>query len=163
MGLKTYDLSFWQLEILNVQPHFIPFLKLHLSSGLVYKIFIPLVRLFQVGLCHLTQVPPFFIKLCDHWHFLTCITWGLSMCCPKTWAQLVTCPSPFERWWTQLWSVPSCCNKIRLTPNGPPNLVDPSPHNSLRIVDHQVYLLGLSISLGTERSAHLEFRPHVLL
>ncbi len=53
---------------------------------------------------------------------------------PKSWAQLVTCLSPFERGWTQLWSVPSCCNKTRLTPNGPPNLVDPLPHNSLRIV-----------------------------
>jgi len=52
---------------------------------------------------------------------------------PKSWAQLIY-SSPFERRWTQLQSVPSCCNKTRLTPNGPPNLVDPLPHNYLGIV-----------------------------
>jgi len=52
----------------------------------------------------------------------------------KSWAQLVTCSSPFGMGWTELRSVSSCCNKTRLTPSGPPNLVDPSPHNSLGIV-----------------------------
>ncbi len=45
-----------------------------------------------------------------------------------------TIGEPFEKGWTQLWNVLSCCNKTRLTPNGPPNLVDPPPHNSSRIV-----------------------------
>ncbi len=31
-------------------------------------------------------------------------------------------------------NVPNCCSKIQPTPNGPPNLVDPLPHNSLGIV-----------------------------
>ncbi len=53
---------------------------------------------------------------------------------PKSWAQLVTCQSPFGMGWTRLRSVPSCCNKTRLTPIDPPNLVDPPPHNSSRIV-----------------------------
>ncbi len=53
---------------------------------------------------------------------------------PKSWAQLVTCMSPFGMGWTWLRSVPNCCNKTWLTPNGPPNLVDPPPHNSLGIV-----------------------------
>jgi hypothetical protein len=53
---------------------------------------------------------------------------------PKSWAQLVTYQSPFGMGWTQLQSVPSCCNKTRLTPNGPPNLVGPPSHNSLGIV-----------------------------
>ncbi len=44
------------------------------------------------------------------------------------------CPSPFGRGWTQSRNVPSCCNKTKLTPSGPPNLVDPLPHNSLRII-----------------------------
>ncbi len=30
------------------------------------------------------------------------------------------------------------------------------------LLDHQVDLLSLSISLGVEQSAHLEFRPHSL-
>ncbi len=58
---------------------------------------------------------------------------GVVLVLPKSWAQLVTCPSPFERGWTQLRSVPSYYNKIRPTPSGPPNLVDPLPHNSLGI------------------------------
>jgi hypothetical protein len=53
---------------------------------------------------------------------------GVVHVLPKSWAQLVTCPSPFERGWTQSWSVPSYCNKTWLTPSGPP------PHNSLGIV-----------------------------
>ncbi len=59
---------------------------------------------------------------------------GVVLVLPKSWAQLVTCPSPFEMGWTQLRNVPSCCNKTRLTPNGRHNFVGPSPHNSLRIV-----------------------------
>jgi hypothetical protein len=59
---------------------------------------------------------------------------GVVLVLPKSWAQLMTCPSPFGMGWTQLQNVPNCCNKTRLTTNGPPNLVDPSPHNSLRIV-----------------------------
>jgi hypothetical protein len=59
---------------------------------------------------------------------------GVILVLSKSWAQLVTCPSPFGMGWTQLWSVSSCCNKTRLTPNGPPNLVGPPPHNSLGIV-----------------------------
>jgi hypothetical protein len=53
---------------------------------------------------------------------------------PKSWAQLVTCSSPFERGWILLRSVSNCYNKIWLTLNDPPNLVDLPPHNSLRIV-----------------------------
>jgi hypothetical protein len=53
---------------------------------------------------------------------------------PKLWAQLVTCPSPFEMGWLPLPNVPNCYNKTRPTPNGPPNLVDSPPHNSLGIV-----------------------------
>ncbi len=59
---------------------------------------------------------------------------GVVLVLPKSWAQLVTCASPFEMGWIQLQNLPSCCNKIRLTPNGPPNLVGPPPHNSLKIV-----------------------------
>ncbi len=59
---------------------------------------------------------------------------GVVHVLPKSWAQLVTCPSPFERGWTQLRSVSSCCNKTRLIPSGPPNPVDLPPHNSLGIV-----------------------------
>jgi hypothetical protein len=59
---------------------------------------------------------------------------------PKSWAQLVICPSPFGMGWTQLRSVPSCCNKTRLTPSGPPNLVDSPPHNSLGIVGSPSWL-----------------------
>jgi hypothetical protein len=75
-----------------------------------------------------------FLHQVDHWHFLICITQGLSMCCP----------SHGHNWWFirhhLKWGRPSCgmfwicCNKIRPTPNGPPNLVDLLPHNSLRIV-----------------------------
>ncbi len=53
---------------------------------------------------------------------------------PKSWAQLVICLSPFKMGWIRLRSVLSCCNKTRLTPNDPPNLVDPPPHNSSKIV-----------------------------
>jgi hypothetical protein len=59
---------------------------------------------------------------------------GLSLVLPKSWAQLVTCSSPFETGWTLLRNVLSCCNKIRLTPNGPPNLIGPLSHNSLKFV-----------------------------
>jgi hypothetical protein len=50
------------------------------------------------------------------------------------WAQLVTCPSPFERGWPPLLNVPNCWSKLQPTPNGPPDLVDPPPHNSLGII-----------------------------
>jgi hypothetical protein len=30
--------TFWQLEILDAQPHFIPFFKIHLLLGLIHKI-----------------------------------------------------------------------------------------------------------------------------
>jgi hypothetical protein len=63
--------TLWQLEILNVQPHFIPFFKIHLSSGLVRKVLVPFMRLLKIGLGHFPQVSPFFIKLCDHGYFLT--------------------------------------------------------------------------------------------
>jgi hypothetical protein len=59
---------------------------------------------------------------------------GIVHVLPKWTALLVTCPSPFERGWTQLRNAPTCCNKTRLTPNGPPNFVDSPPHNSLGIV-----------------------------
>ncbi len=59
---------------------------------------------------------------------------GVVLVLPKSWAQLVTCLSPFEMGWTQLQNVLSCCNKTRLTPNGPPNFVGLPPHNFLRIV-----------------------------
>jgi len=61
----------------------------------------------------------------------------LEVAQPKLWAQLVTCPSPFERGWPPLPNALNCCNKTQPTPNGPPNLVahmGPSPHNSLGIV-----------------------------
>jgi len=72
----------------------------------------------------------------------SCVTIGTSSLAslrvvhvlPKSWAQLVICRSPFERGWTQLRSVLNCCNKIWLTPSGPPNLVHPSPDNSLGII-----------------------------
>jgi len=81
---------------------------------------------------------------------------------PKSWAQLLTCPSPFERGWTQLWSVPSYCNKTRLTLSGPPNLVNPPIHNSSGIVGSQVHFLSLSIGLGGKGNAHLKLQPHSL-
>ncbi len=59
---------------------------------------------------------------------------GVVHVLPKSWAQLVICPSPFERGWTQSRNVLNCYNKTWLTPSGPPNFVDPPPHNSLRIV-----------------------------
>jgi hypothetical protein len=52
----------------------------------------------------------------------------------KSRAQLLNCLSPFERGWNRLKNALSCCNKVRPIPNGPPNLVDPLPHNSFRIV-----------------------------
>jgi hypothetical protein len=70
--------TFGQPEILDVQPHFIPFFKTHLSSGLVLKVFVPFMCLLKIGLGPFPQEPPLFIKLCDHGHFLTRITWGLS-------------------------------------------------------------------------------------
>ncbi len=38
--------TFWQSEIFDVQPHFISFLKIHLSSGLVKKILVLFMRLY---------------------------------------------------------------------------------------------------------------------
>jgi len=32
------------------------------------------MSLFKIGLNHLPQMLPFFIKLHDHWHFLTCLS-----------------------------------------------------------------------------------------
>jgi hypothetical protein len=58
----------------------------------------------------------------------------LEVAQPKSWAQLVTCPSPFKRGWPPLPNAPNCCNKTRPIPNGPPNLIYPPPHNSLGIV-----------------------------
>jgi hypothetical protein len=58
--------TFWQPEIFDVQPHFIPFFKIHLSSRLVCKVLVPFMRLFKIGLSHFPQAPPLFIKLCDH-------------------------------------------------------------------------------------------------
>jgi hypothetical protein len=66
--------TFWQPEILDVQPHFIPFFKIHLSSGLVRNAFVPFMSLLKIGINHLSQVLPLFIELCDHGHFLICIT-----------------------------------------------------------------------------------------
>ncbi len=59
---------------------------------------------------------------------------GVVHVLPKLWAQLVTCSSPFERGWTWLRSVLSCCNKTQLIPNVPPNLVGLPLHNSLEII-----------------------------
>ncbi len=58
----------------------------------------------------------------------------LEVAQPKLWAQLVTCPSPFKKGWPSLPNALNCYNKIRPTPNGPPNLVDRPSHNSLGIV-----------------------------
>ncbi len=81
---------------------------------------------------------------------------------PKSWAQLVTYPSPFEMGWTQLRSVSNCCNKTHPIPKVHPILLIRHHIIPQELLDHQVHLLGLSIGLGAERSTHLEFRPHTL-
>jgi hypothetical protein len=41
--------TFWKLEIFDVQPRFISFLKIHLLLGLVHKILISFMCLFKIG------------------------------------------------------------------------------------------------------------------
>jgi hypothetical protein len=61
--------TFWQLEFFDVQPHFISFFKIHLSSRLVHKIFVLFMRVFKIGLSHLPQAPLF---------LSSCVTIGTS-------------------------------------------------------------------------------------
>jgi hypothetical protein len=100
--------------------------------------------------------------LCDHCHFLICITWGLPICGPN-------CK---HSWWFAryhlkgdgaLWpNVPNCYSQTWLIPNGPPNLVDLSPHDSLGIVGQPSSLSQFVNSLELEWDVHLELRSHAL-
>jgi hypothetical protein len=55
MGPKTCDSNLLATNFFDVQPHFISFFKIHLPLGLVHKIFVLFVHLFNVGLGHLPQ------------------------------------------------------------------------------------------------------------
>jgi hypothetical protein len=53
MGPRTCGLGLLATEIFCVQPHFVSFFEIHLSSELVHKILVPFVHLFKIGLSHL--------------------------------------------------------------------------------------------------------------
>jgi hypothetical protein len=117
----------------DVHPHFISFLKIHRPLGLVLK------SLYRLCAFSRLVVP---ISLKRRLFSSSCVTISISPlasfggcpCVAQLCAQMVICPSPFERGWLLLPNDSNYSNKIWSTPNGPPNLVGLLAHNSLGIV-----------------------------